>query len=127
MGERLSAQISKGAWRIEMDLYPKMLGRIEVHLEMRNGDLEAYFNPSQNVTRDLLQESFSKLKDILSEHGIDSAYVGLGSGKRQDSDDNLTDSSLMDDGRVKNEPESMTDEPSSSSENISIDGLDVQV
>ena len=127
LGERLSAQISKGAWRIEMDLYPKMLGRIEVHLEMRNGDLEAYFNPSQNVTRDLLQESFSKLKDILSEHGIDSAYVGLGSGKRQDSDDNLTDSSLMDDGRVKNEPESMTDEPSSSSENISIDGLDVQV
>ena len=91
VGERLSAQIAKGAWRVEMDLHPKTLGRIEIQLEMKNGELEAHFNSSQTITRDLLQESFSKLKDILSEHGIDSAYIGLGTGENRHSDGNSTD------------------------------------
>ena len=91
VGERLSAQIAKGAWRVEMDLHPKTLGRIEIQLEMKNGELEAHFNSSQTMTRDLLQESFSKLKDILSEHGIDSAYIGLGTGENGHFDGNLTD------------------------------------
>jgi len=91
VGERLSAQIAKGAWRVEMDLHPKTLGRIEIQLEMKNGELEAHFNSSQTITRDLLQESFSKLKDILSEHGIDSAYIGLGTGENPHSDGNSTD------------------------------------
>ena len=64
MGNRLSAQIEKGAWRVEMDLHPRSLGRIEIQLEMRNGELEAYFNSNQNLTRDLLSESFSKLREI---------------------------------------------------------------
>ena len=91
VGERLSAQIAKGAWRVEMDLHPKTLGRIEIQLEMKNGELEAHFNSSQTMTRDLLQESFSKLKEILSEHGIDSAYIGLGTGENRHSDGNSTD------------------------------------
>ena len=91
VGERLSAQIAKGAWRVEMDLHPKTLGRIEIQLEMKNGELEAHFNSSQTITRDLLQESFSKLKDSLSEHGIDSAYIGLGTGENRHSDGNSTD------------------------------------
>ena len=81
MGNRIVTQIRKGAWRVEMDLYPKSLGQIEIQLEMKNGELEAYFNTSQNVTRDLLQESFVKLKSILSQHIFDSACVGLGKEK----------------------------------------------
>ena len=95
LGERLTAQITKGAWRVEMDLHPKSLGRIEINLEMKNGSLEAYFNPSQNITRELLQESFDKLKDVFAEHGIDSAYVGLGDGKNKDSDGNPTDEEFL--------------------------------
>jgi len=93
IGERLSAQIVKGAWKVEMDLHPKSLGRIEIKLEMRNGELEAHFNSSQHVTRDLLQESFTKLKDVLAEHGIDSAYIGIGTGEGKNSDGKPTDQS----------------------------------
>jgi flagellar hook-length control protein FliK len=92
IGERLTAQINKGAWRVEMDLHPKSLGRIEIQLEMRNGELEAYFTSSQNITRDLLQENFTRLKDILAEHGIDSAYIGLGTGEGNNFDGNPTGS-----------------------------------
>ena len=91
LGNRISTQIKRGAWRVEMDLHPKSLGRIEIQLEMRNGELEAHFNTSQSVTKELLQESFSKLKDILSQHGIDSAYIGLGSENGRNSDGNSTE------------------------------------
>ena len=91
LGNRISTQIKRGAWRVEMDLHPKSLGRIEIQLEMRNGELEAHFNTSQSVTRELLQEGFSKLKDVLSQHGIDSAYIGLGSENGRNSDGNSTE------------------------------------
>ncbi|MDC3106241.1 flagellar hook-length control protein FliK [Gammaproteobacteria bacterium] len=96
LGNRISTQIKRGAWRVEMDLHPKSLGRIEIQLEMRNGELEAHFNTSQSVTRELLQESFSKLKDILSQHGIDSAYIGLGSENGRNSDGNSTEGEKSD-------------------------------
>ena len=93
LGNRLSTQIEKGAWRVEMDLHPRSLGRIEIQLEMRNGELEAYFNSNQNLTRDLLSESFSKLRDTLLQHGIDSAYIGLGKENNRENDENLTETS----------------------------------
>ena len=127
LGERLTAQISKGAWRVEMDLHPKSLGRIEIQLEMRNGDLEAYFNPSQNITRDLLLESFSKLRDVLSEHGIDSAYIGLGSGKKQDSDGKPTEEIATLDDRDESEFDSNTSMATSPDHMITSDGLDIKV
>ncbi|HAZ80899.1 MAG TPA: hypothetical protein DCX08_13300 [Porticoccaceae bacterium] len=124
IGERLSAQIVKGAWKVEMDLHPKSLGRIEIKLEMRNGELEAHFNSSQHVTRDLLQESFTKLKDVLAEHGIDSAYIGIGTGEGKNSDGKPTDQSPVltenkdDEGHV----------PEIAHENdVSSGGLDIQV
>ncbi len=123
VGERLSAQIAKGAWRVEMDLHPKTLGRIEIQLEMKNGELEAHFNSSQTITRDLLQESFSKLKDILSEHGIDSAYIGLGTGENRHSDGNSTDEQDAPFAQNSETEEMLTrSEVSSQSE-----GLDVKV
>ena len=126
LGERLTAQITKGAWKVEMDLHPKSLGRIEINLEMKNGSLEAYFNPSQNITRELLQESFDKLKDVFAEHGIDSAYVGLGDGKNKDSDGNPTDEEFL--AKTDKEAEEGSSlERVDRSNRLSLDGLDVQV
>jgi len=127
IGERLTAQITKGAWSVEMELHPKSLGRIEIQLEMRNGELAAHFNPSQNVTRDLLQESFDKLKATLAEHGIDSAYIGLGDGKKQNFDGKPTGD--------ESAPEELNDDSIDEvqaptivvSDRIGSDGLDVQV
>ena len=127
LGNRISTQIKRGAWRVEMDLHPKSLGRIEIQLDMRNGELEAHFNTSQSVTRELLQESFSKLKDILSQHGIDSAYIGLGSENGRNSDGNSTEGEKRDDNRSSDEVE-MDDETSKESDLSTSSGrLDVKV
>ena len=111
LGNRLSTQIEKGAWRVEMDLHPRSLGRIEIQLEMRNGELEAYFNSNQNLTRDLLSESFSKLRDSLLQHGIDSAYIGLGKENNRETDENLTETSSDQAEKAKSQ-EDMQDEVS---------------
>ena len=127
LGNRISTQIKRGAWRVEMDLHPKSLGRIEIQLEMRNGELEAHFNTSQSVTRELLQESFSKLKDILSQHGIDSAYIGLGSENGRNSDGNSTEGEKRDDNRSLDEV-AMDDETSKEPDLPTSSGrLDVKV
>lgn len=110
-----------------MDLHPRSLGRIEINLEMKNGNLEAYFNPSQNVTRELLQDSFEKLKDILAQHGIDSAYVGLGSGKKQHSDGNPTDDTLVAKRDSEAESDTLSISSSGKKAHLSADGLDIQV
>ena len=127
IGERLTTQITKGAWSVEMELHPKSLGRIEIQLEMRNGELAAQFNPSQNVTRDLLQESFDKLKAILAEHGIDSAYIGLGNGEKQSFDGKPTGDELDLEERKDDNIEEMQVPEIVVSDRIGSDGLDVQV
>ena len=110
-----------------MELHPKSLGRIEIQLEMRNGELSAQFNPSQNVTRDLLQESFDKLKAILAEHGIDSAYIGLGNGEKQSFDGKPTGDELDPEERKDDNIEEMQVPKIVVSGRIGSDGLDVQV
>ena len=127
LGNRISTQIKRGAWRVEMDLHPKSLGRIEIQLEMRNGELEAHFNTSQSVTRELLQESFSKLKDILSQHGIDSAYIGLGSENGRNSDGNSTEGEKSDSDGSLTEVELDSETSKEADFSISSGRLDVKV
>lgn len=104
LGQRLTAQISKGVWQVELDIHPKSLGRIEIHLEMKGGELEAHFNASRALTRELLQDGMPRLKEELREHGIETAYLGLGSGKQGTSGGNSTPSGNRNNG----EDEDMT-------------------
>ena len=98
VGQRLSAQISKGVWQVELDIHPKSLGRIEIHLEMRGGELEAYFNASKAITRELLQDGMPRLKEELRQHGIETAYLGLGSGNQGKHDETPTPSQRGENG-----------------------------
>ena len=125
LGQRLTAQIARGAWRVEMDLHPKSLGRIEIQLEMKNGELEANFFATNAATRELLNESMPRLRVALEEHGMETAYIGLGAGNKGNSDGKSTG---------QNEPESsaergaVTDiEPEEIIRQLSNDGLDVLV
>ena len=125
LGQRLTAQIARGAWRVEMDLHPKSLGRIEIQLEMKNGELEANFVTTNAATRELLNESMPRLRVALEEHGMETAYIGLGAGNKGNSDGKPTG---------QNEPESsaergaVTDiEPEEIIRQLSNDGLDVLV
>ena len=127
LGQRLSAQIQKGAWQVELDLHPKSLGRIEIQLEMKNGELEAYFNASKSVTRDLLQDGMQRLRQELDQHGIETAYVGLGAGNHRENDEKSTPSEALADTAKETTDDINEVQSVMPSTKLSDDGLDISV
>jgi len=125
LGQRLTAQIARGAWRVEMDLHPKSLGRIEIQLEMKNGELEANFVAANAATRELLNESMPRLRVALEEHGMETAYIGLGQGNQGNSDGKSTGQNKPDNGAVTLDGTEI--EPGDIGRQLSNDGLDVLV
>lgn len=83
VGERILSEIEKGQWHLKLSLRPATLGHIEVEMRMRSGELDAVFTTSQAVTRELLQEGLSKLKDTLNGMGMDVASFQVGDGQTQ--------------------------------------------
>jgi flagellar hook-length control protein FliK len=64
-------------------LRPATLGHIEVEIRMRSGEMDALFTAPQALTRELLQDGLSKLKDTLSQMGMDVASMQVGDGQTQ--------------------------------------------
>ncbi|MEC8693567.1 MAG: flagellar hook-length control protein FliK, partial [Pseudomonadota bacterium] len=77
VAKQVTAQMSQGRWSIDLTLHPAELGSIKVDMEMTERGLEATFRASQGLTRDLLMESMSRLKQWFEEGGINVAYSGL--------------------------------------------------
>ena len=125
LGQRLTAQISRGAWRVEMDLHPKSLGRIEIQLEMKNGELEANFTAANAVTRELIQESMPRLRAAFEEHGMESAYIGLGLENQGQSDGKPTGQNSPNEAKTTSDSE----EPqlNARTSRLDDDGLDLLV
>jgi flagellar hook-length control protein FliK len=126
LSRRLAAQIKQGSWHVEIELHPRSLGRIEVQLEMKNGELEAHFNASRALTRDLIQEGLPRLKAELEQHGTESAYVGVGHQNQGRSDENPTDSD-GDSNSSGHETDSKADQNTKNQKVNNIEGLDIQV
>lgn len=77
LGQRLSAQIARGDWKVEMALRPKDLGNIDIQLQMNRGELQASFSASQMATRDLIAEGLPKLREVLAQLGMEVASVDV--------------------------------------------------
>ena len=83
VGQRILSEIEKGQWHLKLSLRPATLGHIEVEMRMRSGELDAVFTAPQALTRELLQEGMSKLKETLSQMGMDVASMQVGDGQTQ--------------------------------------------
>lgn len=77
LGQRLAAQIARGDWKVEMALRPKDLGNIDIELHMKRGELQASFSASQMATRDLIAEGLPRLREVLSQLGMEVASVDV--------------------------------------------------
>jgi flagellar hook-length control protein FliK len=75
--------MEKGQWHLKLSLRPATLGHIEVEMRMRSGELDAVFTANQALTRELLQDGMSKLKDTLNQMGMDVASMQVGDGQTQ--------------------------------------------
>ena len=126
LGQRLSAQIARGTWQVEMELHPRSLGRIEIQLEMKNGELEAQFNASKAATRELIQEGLPRLRAELEQHGTESAYVGVGQ-QNQDKPDGKPTGSGQPDNTLDSENDDQETQSLTGLSKEYKQGLDIQV
>jgi flagellar hook-length control protein FliK len=62
------------------------LGRVDVDLAMRRGELEATFQTSQASTRELLVASFPRLREALQQSGTHVASLDVQGESRGESD-----------------------------------------
>ncbi len=83
VGQRILSAIEKGQWHLKLMLRPATLGHIEVEIRMRSGELDALFTAPQALTRELLQDGLSKLKDSLGQMGMNVASMLVGDGQTQ--------------------------------------------
>ena len=81
IGQRLSAQIAKGVWQLNLQLNPRHLGKIDIRLGMRaGGTIDAEFNADQQHTRDLLLNGLPRLKEVMAASGMEMATMEVKHG-----------------------------------------------
>lgn len=75
LAQRLQSQMERGEWKVQLRMDPAQLGRIDLELDMHAGGLDAVFRSDNQITRDLISQSMSKLRDSLSQAGTAVANV----------------------------------------------------
>ena len=62
LGSRIINQINAGRWETNIVLRPERLGKLNVKINLDNGEFKANFSTSNSVSRDILIEAIPKLK-----------------------------------------------------------------
>ena len=127
IAKRIIQQIKKGEWKINLSLRPKTLGNIEIELTLKGKQLEASFNVNQILTRELLQDGFSKLKDSLEKSGIDVANLDINHKKQDGKDGKPTNGKNYEVIEQNNSRDTLLSEPKPSSENFIISAHELNV
>lgn len=83
VAQRLLQAVDRGEWFVKLALRPAHLGEVEVQMRMHAGGLEAQFQASQAVTRELLSDGLQRLRDSLVHMGMDVAQLNVGGGRSQ--------------------------------------------
>jgi len=80
----LPKYVRNGQGKVTLRLYPPMLGRVDVNINMQDNSLHAAFRTDQSVTRDILQQNLPMLRETLAQQGIKvnhfTVTLGLDSG-----------------------------------------------
>jgi flagellar hook-length control protein FliK len=129
LAQRMVAQAQRGQWQLRFALNPQHLGRVEIDMQMRGGELEATFGALNPATRDLLQEALPKLREMLQQSGMDVASLNIGSGGASKNGGQPTPQAL-DSGRNRSPDsgdEGQPDAPTPQGRSQGADGWDIWV
>ena len=80
LGQRIMATIERGQWQVRLLLRPASLGEVEVDLRLRAGELDATLRAMNPLTRELLTEGLPRLREGLTQAGMDVAQLNVGTG-----------------------------------------------
>ena len=131
LGSRIINQINAGRWETNIVLRPERLGKLNVKINLDNGEFKANFSTSNSVSRDILIEAIPKLKFNLENSGMNVASVNVdvfsSSDKNQGNQKNyILNQELNRTDRTDSEDEVM-DTVSVQKINFSVDGIDIVI
>jgi flagellar hook-length control protein FliK len=133
LGQRLSAQIARGDWKVELELKPHDLGSIDIQLNMKQGELEATFKASNAMTRELINDGLARLKEVLAQSGMEVAGLNVNIGQNSQHGGNPTPGQQQNSGAVLSAKQgdsaksTMAMGPATTRKAAGPDGLDVLV
>lgn len=90
LAQRLVAQAERGHWNVRFMLRPQSLGQVEVELRLRSGEMDAMFRTPHALTRDLITEGLPRLREVLTQLGMDVAQMQVSTGQGQKNGGNPT-------------------------------------
>ena len=70
LGHRLLWAVGEGVQKVELSVSPPDLGPINVHIRVDNDKADIRFTAAHALTRDTLEASIPKLRDMFSQQGL---------------------------------------------------------
>lgn len=77
LGERVASMANGNVRALEIRLNPAELGPLQVHIAMDDKHIEVTFNVSNALTREAIENSLPRLKDMLAEEGMSLAGASV--------------------------------------------------
>lgn len=84
MGEKLSWMAGNGRQQADLVLNPPQLGRIEVTMIIDGDNVSASFASPNAAVREALENSMSRLREVLADAGVALGDTHVGADCRQD-------------------------------------------
>ncbi|MEC4726506.1 flagellar hook-length control protein FliK [Shewanella sp. D64] len=95
MKQQLITMVSQGIQHAEIRLDPPELGQLMVRIQVQGDQTQVQFQVAQHQTRDLIEQAIPRLKELLSEQGLqltDSQVSQENEGNGADGEQNSEDS-----------------------------------
>lgn len=129
VAQRMLNEIANGNWQLKLSLRPATLGKIDIDMRLHDGGLNAAFAASHAVTRDLLNDGLGRLRDTLTQAGMDVAQLQVGDGQARRNDGDPTPRQPAQwQSKTEDEGSRAVDAvPEAASGKVDKDGLDVLV
>lgn len=96
MKQQLMTMVSQGVQHAEIRLDPAELGQMMVRIQVQGDQTQVQFQVTQHQTRDLIEQAIPRLRDLLSEQGmqltdshVSQGDTGQGERGEHGSDENL--------------------------------------
>ncbi|MBK9019726.1 MAG: flagellar hook-length control protein FliK [Sulfuritalea sp.] len=84
MGEKLTWMVGNGRQQADLILNPAQLGRIEVTMVIEGDNVTASFTSPNAVVREALENSMSRLREVLADAGVALGNTHVGADTRQE-------------------------------------------
>jgi flagellar hook-length control protein FliK len=84
MGEKLTWMVGNGRQQADLVLNPPQLGRIEVTMVIEGDNVSASFASPNAVVREALENSMSRLREVLADAGVALGNTHVGADTRQE-------------------------------------------